>query len=150
MKCMAQHVFHQVSKQKIVTTFSATASQDPRLWLDNFDTYCNRYRLIDDEKVLAFSMLMQGDAAIWYYDLTLDQQKTWPQLKEAFAKTFLAKPTYINVQDNLLLKRRLRDIHLEIISLKSELATQKKRQHINYWQQLPAIVATAATMLLTL
>ena len=86
-----------------IPKFSGLTSEDPRKFLDSFESYCLVYNLnkedADAKKVAAFHLKLSGPALIWFRSLkpAAGTERNW----EFVESQFLAR--YINVKNNPVL-----------------------------------------------
>ncbi len=70
------------------TPFYGYSTDDPKAFIDRFNTYATLQSMEDGRKISACRMLLQGPADIWYLSLPEASKATWEAFKTAFLEAF--------------------------------------------------------------
>jgi hypothetical protein len=68
--------------------FSGNPQENARLWVQRFETYCQRNNIVDDERLDAVICLITGPAENWYILLPDGAKDTYAHLRAAFLLRF--------------------------------------------------------------
>ena len=76
------------SRSLCPTPFYGYSTDDPKAFIDRFNTYATLQSMEDGRKISACRMLLQGPADIWYLSLAEASKATWEAFKTAFLEAF--------------------------------------------------------------
>jgi len=86
-------------------TFTGMSDQDPRRWLQRFESYCQISNLQGQRKLEAFQLLLDGPAEIWYRGLALENRNNWVNTEQQFRNKFINANNLNWVKEQSLLTR---------------------------------------------
>ena len=80
------------------TKFSGSYSgeDNPKEWLQRFNSYCTVNNITEDNKILIFESLLTHNAQTWFTDLGNEKKDTWVHIEENFKSAFFNSSNWIN------------------------------------------------------
>lgn len=78
--------------------FNGRVSENPREWMNNFESYCKLNNIENEERILTFSLLIRAGAKNWFNNLKPDDRSNWETIKDKFKIAYLDANKWINTQ----------------------------------------------------